>query len=76
MAKKQVIQSTCDSCGKTENTEMDSKRADKGIRTEDFLLPEGWAHLRIDTNRTTIYQMDLCADCMKPVKETIGKYTK
>ena len=76
MAKKQVIESTCDSCGTKEVTDLNPKRTDKGHREMDFVLPDGWGHVRIDTNTTTLFQHDLCADCLKPVKASIGKFGK
>lgn len=71
MAKKQVIESTCDSCGTTEITDIEPKR-----RELDFTLPTGWAHVRVDTNTTTLFAHDLCPECLKPVKASIGKFTK
>jgi hypothetical protein len=76
MAKKQVIESTCDSCGKTATTDINPKRKDKGLKEEDFLLPGDWAHIRIDTNTTTLFAHDLCPECLGPVKAAIGKFGK
>jgi hypothetical protein len=69
MVKKQVILSVCDNCHKEATTDMAPKRAEKGLKNEDFLLPDGWAHMRIDTNEKTLYGVDLCDECVKPVTD-------
>lgn len=76
MSKKQVIESTCDNCGTVAVTDLSPKRAEKGLKTEDYLLPEGWAHLRIDTNLKTLYGVDLCNVCIKPVTDLMGQKVK
>ena len=74
--KKQVIQSTCDSCHKEAITDINPKRKDKGLKDEDFVLPDGWAHVRGDTNTTTIFALDLCDECFAPIRDLAGKSGK
>lgn len=70
MAKRQVILSTCDSCHKEEMSPLDKKS-----RRDELDLPKGWLHVEGSTATSTVFEMDLCADCKKSVLEAAGVAT-
>lgn len=60
--KKQVLESTCDTCGKVVVNDF------KPIKDRaEYDLPEKWIHLRADTRTKTIMARDLCDECAKPI---------
>lgn len=67
MAKKSVIESTCDSCGKIVHTDLHPtpKRA-------EFDLPDGWLHIQADDKHKQIFAMDLCDECSREVRKFAG----
>jgi hypothetical protein len=66
MAKKKVLVSTCDNCGKTVTTDYDPKPT-RG----EFVLPDKWLHLSADNKTKNILSRDLCDTCAKPILEFI-----
>jgi hypothetical protein len=65
MAKKSVIESTCDTCGKSVIEDFGPRRK------AEFDLPKGWVHLRLDTRRQQLVARDLCDECSKPLMDII-----
>jgi hypothetical protein len=71
MAKKTVLVSTCDTCGKTVTNDL------KPVKERaEFDLPDKWIHLRADTRTKTIMARDLCDDCAKPILQLIKDNNK
>jgi hypothetical protein len=69
MAKKQVVTSTCDRCGFEADTEYKPKQSN----WDRFVLPDGWLHVEGNTNKTTVFEMDLCSVCKKAVLAAAGR---
>lgn len=69
MAKRQVVVSTCDRCGREETTDFNKAPVS---RAEEFLLPEHWLHVAGNTRKTTVFSMDLCGECKMTVLEAAG----
>lgn len=67
MAKKQVLVSTCDTCGKEVTTDF-KPVPNRG----EFELPDKWIHLRADTRTKNLLARDLCDECAKPILKVIG----
>lgn len=65
MAKKSVIESICDTCGKKVVEDFGPKR--RG----EFDLPKGWIHLRADNRFKNVFARDICDDCAKPILQVI-----
>jgi len=65
MAKKSVIVSICDTCGKELTQDFGPKK--RG----EFDLPKGWIHLRADSGTKSLMARDLCDECAKPIMQLI-----
>ena len=71
VAKKTVLVSTCDTCGKEVINDF------KPVKDRaEFDLPDKWIHLRADTRNKTIMARDLCDDCAKPILQLIKDNNK
>jgi hypothetical protein len=69
MAKKQVVTSTCDRC----RTEEDIDLKPQMNIADRFVLPHGWLHVEGNTNKTTVFEIDLCGECKKAVLDAAGR---
>ncbi len=72
MAKRQVVESTCDRCHK-ETTYPLTPNTKRG---EEFEVPEGWIHVAANTKTKMIFEMDLCEDCKGTVIDAAGAARK
>lgn len=70
MAKREVVITTCDRCGKEEQSDP-PKPGTKG-HLDEFFLPEGWLHIRGNDRRKLLFEMQLCPGCTEPVLAAAG----
>jgi hypothetical protein len=68
VAKKKVLISTCDSCGFEEVTNIPDK-----TKRAEFVLPNGWVHVRVDDRHKSILASDLCPKCAVPIRDIAGR---
>lgn len=68
MARQQVVYSECDRCHVSEEAPLSV-----GIKNGKYVLPKGWLHVEALTNRTTVFEIDLCVECKVPVLEAAGQ---
>jgi hypothetical protein len=66
MAKKSVLESTCDQCGKQEIMDLPVKDP-----RAEFVLPNGWVHVRGDDKHKSLFALDFCTDCAKVIRNLI-----
>ena len=67
MAKKEMLISICDRCGKKEMTETAS------FQKNEAMIPNNWIHVSIKSRRSDISAMDLCDECGIPVLHAAHK---
>lgn len=66
MSKMQVLESTCDRCTKEQRVPYpDKTRA-------AVVLPPGWLHVSGDTQKSTVFSLDLCEECKLAVLAAAG----
>ena len=68
MAKRQVVESTCDRCHK----EVTVPLTPTTRRGDEFQIPEGWIHVAANSKSSTLFEMDLCDDCKQNVLAAAG----
>lgn len=73
MARKTVIESTCDQCGTEEVMDMPRGRFALDDR---ILLPARWLHVTGETGSAVVFSMDLCGQCIAPALEIAGVYSR
>jgi hypothetical protein len=64
--------SICDKCHTEQQMKFDKQPKS---RRDRFLLPDGWVHVQGNSRNTTVFEMDLCKDCARIVKELAGAFT-
>lgn len=62
--KKEMVITTCDSCGKETMYEYKEK---KGV-----YIPRGWVHLELSDYSSKILIQDLCPKCSGPIVQHAG----
>lgn len=68
MATKEMVITTCDSCGKEEQYTYSKK---KGV-----YIPRGWVHLVLNDYSHTILAKDLCPKCSGTILEYANRVEK
>jgi hypothetical protein len=67
MAKREVVESTCDRCHKEEVTPLTPT-----TRRGEYQVPDGWIHVAANSKSSTLFEMDLCDDCKQNVLAAAG----
>jgi hypothetical protein len=67
MAKKEMLLSECDRCGKTAMTETAT------FTKNERHLPNGWINVAIVGRKSDLITMDLCDECGVPVLKELHK---
>lgn len=66
--KKEVVHFECDNCHEdSPSEEVDGKK----VR-----LPEDWAHIVGNTNRTRLFDLDLCTKCVEAMRKALLRRSK
>jgi hypothetical protein len=66
MARREVIEVTCDRCERTETQAKDSMPK----------IPDGGAELTLNFHGETVKYVDLCKRCRDAIKNYVGSITK
>lgn len=70
MAKRQVVVTTCDQCGREAETDLPQ---DARAR---YILPDKWMHVTGNTRTVEVFAMDLCDQCVQPVLGIAGRWKR
>ncbi|QFP95450.1 hypothetical protein SEA_MAKAI_58 [Arthrobacter phage Makai] len=70
LMKKEVVQFECDNCHE------ESPEEDIAGHPRRTTLPEDWAHIVGNTNRTRLFDLDLCTKCVEAMRKALLRRSK
>lgn len=70
MAKKEVVLTTCDTCGAEE--QMPLPKGDGRHMSDPFVIPAEWLHVAANTKDKLLFERDLCPKCKRDVLAAAG----